>query len=91
MDETERAAFEAYEAAHRAGDKEKAAQAYKKWNLEKPLFLSGKATDHIWCMEDIDGYIGVRLDCGDAGTVYFTRGQALELAHQLNEIAAYMR
>lgn len=34
------------------------------------------ATDHIWTMEDKPGFIGLRVDCGDAGTIYFTPDQA---------------
>jgi hypothetical protein len=29
--------------------------------------------------------IGVRMDCGDSGTVYLTREQAAELADQLGK------
>jgi len=49
------------------------------------LFINGLATDHIWLMEDgPDTHpIGVRLDCGDSGTVYMSREQALDLAHQI--------
>lgn len=37
------------------------------------------ATDHIWTMEDKPGFIGLRLDCGDSGVIYFTREQALSV------------
>ena len=37
------------------------------------------ATDHIWTMEDREGFIGLRLDCGDAGTIYFTPEQASQV------------
>ena len=53
---------------------------------EEDLYIHGKATDHIWCMEDKPGFIGVRLDCGDSGTVYLTYDQAKELASQLLEM-----
>ncbi len=51
------------------------------------LWLNGKATDHIWCMADGDepNVIGVRMDCGDSGTVYMTRDQAKDLAEQLTD------
>jgi len=51
------------------------------------LTLDGKATDHIWCMADGDEphVIGIRMDCGDSGTVYVTRDQAKELAEQLTD------
>lgn len=52
------------------------------------LHLRGKATDNIWLMEDVEGYIGVRLDSGDAGTVYLTTEQARSLAAQLTEFTA---
>lgn len=87
MDEKQRIAFEAYDAAHKAGDKETAEKFYKEWVLGYPLSLSGKATDHIWCMEDVPGYVGVRMDSGDSGTVYLTHKQALDLAEQLKLFA----
>jgi hypothetical protein len=59
-------------------------EEYKAREKSKPLQLSGFATDHIWIMEDIDGYIGIRLDCGDSGTVYLTKAQAKELRWQLD-------
>jgi hypothetical protein len=37
------------------------------------------ATDHIWTMEDKEGFIGLRVDCGDSGVVYFTPSQALDV------------
>lgn len=61
-------------------------QEYEQRVLSAPLHLSGKATDHIWCMEDVEGYIGVRMDCGDSGTVYLSHAQAEELVHQLNSL-----
>lgn len=54
--------------------------------LEKnDLYLNGLGTDHIWLMEDgpESHPIGVRLDCGDSGTVYLSRQQAQDLAEQL--------
>ena len=53
------------------------------------LALSGLATNHIWLMEDgPDTHpIGVRLDCGDSGTVYMSRSQAKDLAEQLLDFA----
>jgi hypothetical protein len=52
---------------------------------EDDLFLHGKATDHIWTMEDKEGLIGVRFDCGDSGVVYLTKDQAVDLVQQLND------
>lgn len=57
-------------------------------NDEKDLFLHGYATDHIWCMEDVEGHIGIRLDCGDSGVVYLTHKQAKDLAEQLADFTA---
>jgi hypothetical protein len=39
---------------------------------KQKLVLAGRATDHIWYMLDgEDPYVvGIRLDCGDSGTVY---------------------
>lgn len=37
------------------------------------------ATDHIWLMEDKPGFIGLRVDCGDGGVLYFTPEQAKEV------------
>jgi hypothetical protein len=45
------------------------------------------ATDHIWSMEDKEGFIGLRIDCGDAGVVYFTKSQARQVAEQLASFA----
>lgn len=49
------------------------------------LVLNGLATDHIWLMEDGPAThpIGVRLDCGDSGTIYMSKEQARELANQI--------
>lgn len=49
------------------------------------LHLSGKSTNHIWLMEDGEEpfVIGIRMDCGDSGTVYVTREQAEFLAIEL--------
>jgi len=49
------------------------------------LRLHGKASDHIWLMEDGEEpwVIGVRMDCRDSGTVYLTREQAKDLSEQL--------
>lgn len=51
----------------------------------KNLHLQGKCTDHIWLMEDGEAphTIGLRMDCGDSGTVYLTTEQALYLAREL--------
>jgi hypothetical protein len=56
--------------------------------LDKTLHLNGNATDHIWLMADGDepNVIGIRMDCGDSGTVYVSRDQAKELAEQLQSI-----
>ena len=37
------------------------------------------ATDHIWTMEDKEGFIGLRVDCGDHGVIYFTPQQAMSV------------
>lgn len=58
-------------------------EEYKKELFSQPLLLQGKATDHIWTMEDIDGYIGLRMDCGDSGTVYLTKQQAKQVIENL--------
>jgi hypothetical protein len=50
---------------------------------QRNLFLNGKATDHIWAMEDVPGYIGLRMDCGDSGAVYMTPKQAEEVIETL--------
>lgn len=55
-------------------------------NFERPLRLDGKATDHIWAMEDQPGYIGLRMDSGDSGTVYLTRAQAEEVVLTLETL-----
>jgi hypothetical protein len=34
-------------------------------------------------MEDTPGFIGLRLDCGDAGTVYLTKEQTKEVIKEL--------
>lgn len=54
---------------------------------ENELYLHGQATDHIWCMEDKPGFIGIRMDSGDSGTVYLTHAQARDLAEQLSSMA----
>jgi hypothetical protein len=56
--------------------------------LDKTLRLNGNATDHIWLMADGDepNVIGIRMDCGDSGTVYVSRKQAAELAAQLQDM-----
>jgi hypothetical protein len=56
--------------------------------LNKVLHLNGNATDHIWLMADGDEphVIGIRMDCGDSGTVYVSRDQAKDLAEQLQSI-----
>lgn len=49
------------------------------------LSLHGKCTNHIWLMEDGEEphTIGIRMDCGDSGTVYVTHEQAQDLVEQL--------
>jgi hypothetical protein len=56
--------------------------------LDKKLCLHGNATDHIWIMVDGDepNVIGVRMDCGDSGTVYMSRDQAKDLVEQLQDV-----
>lgn len=58
-------------------------EQYESRCLSKKLSLDGKATDHIWAMEDVEGYIGLRMDCGDAGTVYLTPKQARDVISTL--------
>lgn len=58
-------------------------EEYKARQTNPDLLLQGCSTDHIWCMEDIPGLIGIRMDCGDRGVVYLTYGQAKDLAEQL--------
>jgi len=50
-----------------------------------PLWLQGRSTDLIWLMMDGEEphCIGIRMDCGDSGTVYVTRQQAEDLIGQL--------
>lgn len=45
------------------------------------------ATDHIWTMEDKPGFVGLRIDCGDSGVVYFTKSQARDVAEQMSSFA----
>lgn len=57
--------------------------------LARKLQLQGKATDHIWGMvhaEEGVPYIGLRVDCGDSGTLYLTRSQAHEVIETLNSL-----
>lgn len=42
------------------------------------------ATDHIWTMEDREGFVGLRIDCGDSGTIYFTPFQMEEVIKAFN-------
>lgn len=49
-----------------------------------PLRLDGCAGSPIWTMEEADGTIGLRLDCGDAGMVRLTVTQAQEVISALN-------
>lgn len=58
---------------------------------ESSLHLHGKCTDHIWLMEDGSEphVLGLRMDCGDSGTVYLTREQAADLADQLKLMLGY--
>ena len=50
--------------------------------MTKKLNLAGQSTDHIWAMQHED-LIGLRLDCGDSGTVLFSRSQAKEVIETL--------
>ena len=58
-------------------------QEYESRCLSPELSLQGKSTDHIWTMEDVEGYIGLRLDSGDSGTVYLTKSQAQQVIDNL--------
>lgn len=53
------------------------------------LLIQGKATGPVWVLDDgtEPHVIGMRLDKGDAGVVYLTRDQALELGIALLRIA----
>lgn len=65
-----------------------------------PLFLEallglGRATINlsdivvgspIWGMVEADGKVGLRLDCGDMGTLKLTKEQAIEIRDTLNEM-----
>lgn len=53
------------------------------------LLLQGKATDHIWIMNDgpRPHTIGIRMDSGDSGVVYLTHQQAIDLSNQLKHFA----
>lgn len=33
------------------------------------------STDNIWAMEDKEGFVGIRFDCGDSGAIYLTTKQ----------------
>lgn len=48
------------------------------------------STDHIWAMEDMPGFIGLRLDCGDSGTIYFTPKQAINVIAELSGMLLLM-
>jgi hypothetical protein len=50
---------------------------------QESLHLAGHATDHIWGMAHGDDCIGLRVDCGDAGTLYMTKEQAREVIDTL--------
>lgn len=58
-------------------------QPSDEWLEREGLFLYGEAKGPIWAMEDRPGLIGLRLDCGDAGTVYLTKEQAGEVIARL--------
>lgn len=66
-------------------------EQYESRCLSPILHLSGKSTDHIWLMEDVEGYIGIRMDCGDSGVVYVTKEQAKDLAEQLLSFLGWPR
>ena len=53
------------------------------WLERAGLFLYGEAKGPIWAMQDRPGLIGLRLDCGDGGTVYLTKEQAREVIAEL--------
>jgi hypothetical protein len=61
---------------------------WREIDITGQLHLQGKCTDHVWLMEDGEepSVIGVRMDCGDSGTVYLTRDQAADLADQLKSM-----
>jgi len=54
--------------------------------MDKKLILSGHATDHIWAMQHDDDLYGLRVDCGDAGTLYMNKAQAQEIIETLQLI-----
>jgi hypothetical protein len=48
------------------------------------------STDYIWAMEDKEGYLGLRLDSGDSGTIYFTPRQAISVIAELSTLLLLM-
>lgn len=59
----------------------------------KNLHLQGNCTDHIWLMLDGEepNVIGLRMDCGDSGTVYLSRSQAVFLVEELGLFLAKLK
>jgi hypothetical protein len=53
---------------------------------ENQLVLNGHATDHIWAMQHDDDLYGLRVDCGDSGTLFMTKAQAQEIIATLQGI-----
>jgi hypothetical protein len=55
--------------------------------MNDKLSIQGTAGDPIWVMCDGTEQhpIGVRLDCGDGGTIYLSKDQATDLASQLQQ------
>ena len=63
--------------------------------MRKPgLRLEGQATDLIWGMVHADKagteVIGLRVDCGDAGTLYLSKTQAHEVIDTLNSLLSQL-
>lgn len=45
-----------------------------------------KVGEPIWGMVDGDGTIGLRLDCGDGGSLKLTKEQAIEVRDTLDKM-----
>ena len=62
-------------------------------STETKLSVDGFSTDHIWGMVHIEkgvDVIGLRFDCGDAGTLYLTKSQAHDVIDTLNSLLSEM-
>lgn len=58
---------------------------------EQKLHINGQATDNIWGMvHEPEHRIGLRVDCGDAGTLFLTKSQAHDVIDTLNSLLSEM-